>query len=570
MKKPSNLIYGLDDRPPHFIAFMLGMQHVCLLFISLIFPVVIVSHLGGSISPQAARGFVSISMIAGGLATIIQSLRKGPVGSGFLCPAVCGPSYLSASITAAQTGGMPALLGMTALAGFIESVLAPFMRRLRALFPAEVTGVVVAMVGMVLISLSVKKFFGISGADNTIEPREVFVAALTLVIMVGLNVWSRGKLRLFCTLIGMIAGYLFAWLLGIIPQASIEQIRRAEFIAFPRFHLFQWRMNLTLLIPFTIATLCSTMKTVGDLVTCQKINDADWKRPDMKNVAKGILADGLGGIIPGIIGGYGQSTSSSNVGLSIATGATSRIIAWFCGGTFIVLAFFPKLAQVFLIMPAPVMGATLIFAITFMIISGLQIISSRMMDARKTFVVGISLIFGLSADIAPQLYAGVHHWLKPVFESSLSLSTVMAIVLNLIMRIGIAKRTKIVLEVGKDSSDKLFEFLDKQGSLWGARREVMAKATSALMEFWESAAFLPLDGNSITIEAGFDELQIDLFITYKGDLVTLPSVKPTAEEMMSDENVLRRMSLYMMSRYADRIEISEKSGSSTLHLYFEH
>jgi xanthine/uracil permease len=77
-----------------------------------------------------------------------------------------------------------------------------------------------------------------------------------------------------------------------------------------------------------ITSICSTLKTVGDLVTCQKINDADWKRPDMKNISSGIFVDGLGGIIPGLIGGFGQSTSSANVGLSIASGATSKKIAY--------------------------------------------------------------------------------------------------------------------------------------------------------------------------------------------------------------------------------------------------
>ncbi len=75
------------------------------------------------------------------------------------------------------------------------------------------------------------------------------------------------------------------------------------------------------------ASLSSVLKTVGDLTLCQKINDAHWKRTDMKSVAGGILAGSLGTTLSGLIGGVGQSTFSSNVGLSMATGGTSRAIA---------------------------------------------------------------------------------------------------------------------------------------------------------------------------------------------------------------------------------------------------
>ena len=51
-------------------------------------------------------------------------------------------------------------------------------------------------------------------------------------------------------------------------------------------------------------------------------------------------------------------------------------------------------------------------------------------DMRKTFVVGLSLIFGLSVDILPQMYGQLPPWIKPLFSSSLTLSTVMAIILN--------------------------------------------------------------------------------------------------------------------------------------------
>ncbi|MDD4189938.1 MAG: hypothetical protein PHI28_01285 [Mangrovibacterium sp.] len=73
MRKPANLIYGVDDKPPFMMSLMMGTQHVCLMFITMILPVVIVRQLSGTITPQEARSFMSISMFSGGLVTILQA-----------------------------------------------------------------------------------------------------------------------------------------------------------------------------------------------------------------------------------------------------------------------------------------------------------------------------------------------------------------------------------------------------------------------------------------------------------------------------------------------------------------
>jgi xanthine permease XanP len=54
-------------------------------------------------------------------------------------------------------------------------------------------------------------------------------------------------------------------------------------------------------------------------------------------------------------------------------------------------------------MPGPAVGSILVYSACFIILGGLQILSSRMLDARRIFAVGISLIFGLSIEIAPDL-----------------------------------------------------------------------------------------------------------------------------------------------------------------------
>jgi NCS2 family nucleobase:cation symporter-2 len=566
-KRPPNLTYAVDDDPPLPATLLLGLQHVFLIAISLIFPVVIVRSIGGS--PEEAEFMVSMSMLAAGVGTVLHALNRRGVGSGYLCPALCGPSFLSASLLAANVGGLHLLFGMTAVAGSFEVLLSRFLHRLRVLFPPEVTGLVVAMVGISVIPTALANFMGRGGADAATEIPELAVALLTLGTMVGISVWSRGRLRLYSVLVGMAMGYLASIHLGILTADHLDLFAEAPLAAVPHLDYFGWSFDVALLLPFMVAITCSSLKTIGDITTCQKINDADWKRTDMKNVSQGILADGLSAIFGGIVGTMGQSTSSSNIGLSIGTGATSRRIAFAIGGILVLLAFLPKLAMVFVVMPEPVMGATLIYSVSFMIVAGFQIIMSRMLDARRTFLVGIPLIMGLSVDALPGLYDGVPPILAPVFSSSLSLAAVLVVLLNLLFRIGVSKRARLVLRPGVDDADSIFNFLERQGSAWGARREVIYRAISATNELFEAVGSAGLAEGDIDLEVSFDEFNLDVVARYRGEPPVLPSRRPDVVDLLG-EGPSASLAAFMVTRYANSVRVDTRDGACRVRLTFDH
>jgi len=110
-KKPSNLIYGVDEKPPLRLTIFMGFQHICIYAISLSFPVTIVREMGGT--TEQAAFMISMSMIAGGVGAIIMALPKGPIGAGYLCPPVCSPTNFAAAMVASKIGGLSLLYGMT-------------------------------------------------------------------------------------------------------------------------------------------------------------------------------------------------------------------------------------------------------------------------------------------------------------------------------------------------------------------------------------------------------------------------------------------------------------------------
>jgi xanthine permease XanP len=259
--KPANLLYGVDDKPPSWISALLGFQHLCIISIAFIFPVIIVLQAGGT--HEQADSLVSMSMFAGGIGAILQALKRGPVGSGYLCPQVCGPSFLTASILAVKTGGLSLLLGMTVAAGVTESIFSRFMHKLRFLFPAEVTGLIVAMVGLTVVKLAMGYFMGLGPGDDLVEPHELMVSLITLGTMVGLNVWSKGKLKLFCILIGMVTGYFVSWLCGLLGPTEMEHVNSTAWLSFPLLDHPGWSFDLAMLGPLVVAALCSSLKNRG-------------------------------------------------------------------------------------------------------------------------------------------------------------------------------------------------------------------------------------------------------------------------------------------------------------------
>jgi xanthine permease XanP len=567
-KKPTNLIYGVDDDPPITTTLILGFQHIFILSIAFIFPVVIISEIGGT--PEDAENLICMAMLATGFSTILQGLNKGPVGSGYLCPLVNGPAFVPVSLLAGKAGGLPLIFGMTAAAGVFEALFSQVVGGMRKYFPPEVTGTVVLMVGVEVIPIAIPKFFGI---DSThLEPQLVpfLVALITLAVTAGFNVWGKGDIRLYSLLIGMVAGYLISLATGILTADDISLVLDSAIFQFPEMDHFGMSFSAALLVPFMVAALSSALKTMGDLTTCQKINDAEWKRIEMRSISRGMLACGAGNVVSGLLGALGQSVSSSNIGLSIATGATSRRIGYAAGGILMLMAFFPKLAAIFVIMPTPVMGASLVFAVCFMIMAGIQIIMSRMIDSRKTFVVGLSIIFGLSFDSVPGLFDGLDPMLTTLFSSSLALATICAIVLNVFFRMGISQKVDFEIDTEADTSEKIFQIMEKQGSAWGARREVIMNVIAALNELLEAAPFLDLREKKIGLSVQFDEFNLDARAIYDGKPFDIPSAMPCIESIQDVDETSLAMAAFMISRYADKITFSTKDGKTQLHMHFEH
>jgi xanthine permease XanP len=432
--KPAGLIYGLEDRPPAPVLGLLAVQHIFLMSSTLVLPIVLVNEIGGGFQQVAA--VVALTMIGCGFGTVLQALRLPGIGSGFLCPNLCGPNFFAASMGAAWLGGLPLMRGMTIVAGLTEIVFARLFHRLSFLFPAEITGLVVFMVSLSLVPVGISKFLFVEYAGDPISGTGVWVAAVTLLVMVTLNVWSAGKIRLYGVLIGLVVGYALSAIMGLLTLRAFDNVATMPWLGLPVLDgMWEISFSWSLVPVFVIASICGALKSFGNLVLCEKVNDDDWSAPDIPRAGRGLMADGITVAACGLLGGMASDTSASNVSLSMASGATSRWIAYVAGALFIVLGFSPKVSGALSVIPSPVAGAIVVFVVCFMMMSGLQIILSTKPDMQRTFVIGLALCFGISLDMLPELYGNVPDWLRPLFGSSLTLATIVAVVLHQLLGI---------------------------------------------------------------------------------------------------------------------------------------
>jgi NCS2 family nucleobase:cation symporter-2 len=567
MRKPTGILYGVDEAAPGMVVALSAIQQLGVMSIFLIYPVLIGREVGGA--PQLVGDLVSISFLVLGFGALLQALPRGPVGSGFLCQPVPTAIYLVPSLLAARQGGLPLVFGMTAFAGLVEVALSRVLRKLRPLFPPEIAGLVVALIGLATGAVAIRATLGV-GASITPGASDAVVAAATLGTMVALNVWTRGALRLSCVMIGMIMGYGVTAVLGGFRHADWQTLAATPWMTYPHLDHVGWAFDASLVIPFGVAAVAATLKVIGNVTTCQKLNDADWVRADMISISRGVLADGLTTTLAGALGTGGVNSASAAVGLANATGILSRHVAYAIAGLLVFLAFLPKLGVLLFLMPSAVAGPALLFAATFMFVNGLEIMTSRLLDARRTFVIGLSFMCGLAIDFFPGAFAQFPGWVQPLLVSSIVLGPVVALLLNGLFRLGVRNTQKMVLEQTQLDPATIEAFMETSGAGWGARRDVIDRASFNLTQSIETILESCDPQGPLEIEASFDEFNLDLRVSYVGPPLELPDKRPSNEEIMASEEGQRKLAGFMLRRYADRVRATHKAGRSTILFHFDH
>ena len=563
VKKPANLVYGVEEKPPRQVAWFSAIQQVAITSIYMVYPLIVAQQAG--LRADQIINMLQLGCVALGIGTLLQALPRGPVGSRMLAPTGFTGLYLVSSLAAVKAGGMPLVWGMTAFAGLVEIALSFVWRRLRPLVPPETAGLVVFFIGST-IGLAAWRILVSESPSGGTTATEWLVAAITITLMVAINIWGRKQLKIYCVVIGMAVGFAISIWTGLVTPRALRQLLELPLVSLPSLTNMSLAFDWAFMLPFAITALAAAMSTTAVLTAYQRATDADWVRPDMSSIGRGVLGDGLSTTLAGVLGTYGLTLSNANAGLIAATGVAARSIAFTIAAILALIAVQPRLLGILTLLPKPVMAAAMLFTAAFIMISGIQIITTRVLDARRTLVIGMGLTTFFGVTVFPAAFSHVPHWAETILTTPLVLATLVALGLNLVFRIGIRKRVTMSIDAASPELREVTDFIERSAGGWGARRDVTNRVEFAVQQTLEAIiAYCDAKG-PIKIELSFDEFVVTADIVYDGKRMEFPDAAPGKEELFEAEDGYSRLAGFLVRSYTDR-RIAINGG---VRLQFDH
>ena len=202
----------------------LGIQHVLAMFAGNITVPIIVAGVFGSTTAEKIF-LIQMALFAAGVATIIQTVGIGKVGSRL--PIIQGTSFAFIPVMAPFAKvGLGAVFTAAFIGGIFQMWIGRMLKPIRHMFPPLVTGIVVLMIGISLLKVG---FMYAGGGGWLLNNKpEVFgnsnhliISFTVLIVAVWANQKGKGMVSSASILIGMIAGYIVAMMMGMVNYGKI-------------------------------------------------------------------------------------------------------------------------------------------------------------------------------------------------------------------------------------------------------------------------------------------------------------------------------------------------------------
>jgi xanthine permease len=429
-----------DYTPPLAQAVPLGIQHVMAMFISNVTPAIIVAGAAGfgfgSNSPDFPNliYMIQMSMLFAGIATLFQTIGAGPVGARL--PIVQGTSFAFLPVMIPVVAGqgvaaMGTLMGGVIIGGIFHFLLGTFIGRLRFALPPLITGLIVLMIGLALIRVGIQYAAGgvpLIGTDGYGAATHWGVALVVIVVTLALKFFAKGMWSIAAVLLGLIAGYVVALMLGMV---SFGNVGNAGWVSVPM--PFKWGIDFTAaaIIGMCFMAVISAIETVGDVSGITK-GGAGREATD-KEISGATYADGLGTAVAGIFGGLPNTSFSQNVGLISMTGVMSRHVVTYGAIFLIICGLIPKIGAIISTVPIAVLGGGVIVMFGMVAAAGINMLSSVSWNRRNMVIFAISISVGLGLQLEPGALQHLPKTAQILMTSGLLPSAFLAIVLNLVL-----------------------------------------------------------------------------------------------------------------------------------------
>jgi len=430
-KKKTKASGATNKKLPLGQSIPLGIQHVLAMFAGNITVPIIIAGIFGQ-TPEEKIFLIQMALFVAGVATIIQTVGYGKIGSRL--PIIQGTSFAFIPVMAPFAKvGLGAVFTAAFIGGIFQMWIGKMLKPIRHLFPPLVTGIVVLMIGISLLKVGFM-YAGGGGWLLNNKPEifgnasHLFIAFTVLIVALVAHQKGKGMVSSASILIGMIAGYVVAMLLGMVNYGKITS---ADWFALPI--PFQYGVDFVwgAVILMLFMSIVTTIETIGD-ISATTMGGANREATD-KELSGGIMADGLGTAFGSLFNAMPNTSYSQNAGLVAFTGVISRHVGTVAGVILILMGLFPKLGGIIAAMPESVIGGAAIIMFGLITSAGIKLVAQSEMNQRNLLILGLSLSFGIGMSLLPQFVAHIPDFgisLKLLLTTGLIPAGMLAFVLN--------------------------------------------------------------------------------------------------------------------------------------------
>ena len=421
-------VFELNGVPKLTQAFPLALQHVVAMIVGCVTPAIVIAEMAG-LNEGDKVIFVQAALFIAAVSTLIQLFPLGGrIGSGL--PVIMGVSFAYLPSMQAIVGNfdIATILGAQLIGGVVAIFVGIFVTKLRKLFPPLITGTVVFTIGLSLYPTAVKYMAGGQSSPNYGAWQNWLVAFLTLAVVVALNHFAKGILKLASILIGMIVGYIISGFFGMIDFSAVQG---AGIFQIPRPMYFGMKFETSAVMTLVILFIINSVQAIGDL-SATSGGGLD-REPTDKELSGGIIGYGITNILGSFFGGLPTATFSQNVGIVATTKVVNRVVLGLAAGIILLAGFVPKFSALLTTIPQCVLGGATISVFASIAMTGIKLVVQQPLTYRNTSIVGLSVALGMGITQCSDALAQLPAWVTTVFgKSPVVVTTIAAILLNVI------------------------------------------------------------------------------------------------------------------------------------------
>ena len=425
-------IFESDGFPKLSEAIPLALQHVVAMIVGCITPAIIVANVAG-VSEADRVIMIQVSLVVSALSTFLQLFGIGTktFRIGAKLPMIIGISfaYVPSMTAIAGTSGIPAILGAQIVGGIIAVIVGLLVKSIQKFFPPLVTGTVVFTIGLSLYSVAVKYMAGGEKSPNYGSIQNWAIALITLIIVIGLNNFGKGLVKLASILIAMIIGYIIALCTGMINFSSVAS---AGIFSLPQPLHFGITFDPAACVAIGLLFAINSIQAIGDFTATT--SGAMDRLPTGDELRSGIIGYGVTNIIAALLGGLPSATYSQNVGIVTTTKVINRVVLGLAGVVILVAGLIPKFSALLTTIPLCVLGGATISVFASIAMTGVKLIFTEKMDFRNSSIVGLAVALGVGLSQAQESLAAFPPAFTTVFgKSPVVVATIVAIILNVVL-----------------------------------------------------------------------------------------------------------------------------------------